>query len=162
MSTCSAKGEAGQLRSFCREGMRRSQHKSTQQQQGNAKQRAMLLRPTGTSAQASPGDPRDGASSGIQRWVHSTGPNEYTLRKAQSSSWPKAVDVNKKLPCSQGTRVYSSFIHSSIHPSIQSFIHPSNHSFIHAIKTSTYLQCPGTTVVNKTGSLLSRNYCYSM
>lgn len=81
--------------------------------------------------------PKDRGSSGIQGWIHSTGPNQYMLRKAQSYSRPRAVDVNKKLPCSHETGVYNSFIHSpihsSIHSSIQSFMHPFSHSLIHSI-----------------------------
>ena len=40
----SAKGDAGQLPSFCREGVRGSQRASTQLREGKARQRAMLLR----------------------------------------------------------------------------------------------------------------------
>ena len=112
MSACSAKGEAGQLPSLCREGMGRGRRASTPQQQGNAKQRAVLLRSIGTSAQASPGAPEDGASI--------KDPEMRSLRRPRLIH-PEEGSVLFQAwgcECEQGTRVYSSFTHSCIQESL--------------------------------------------
>lgn len=56
---------------------RGSQHPSTQQQEGRAKQRAMLLRPPGVSAQASPGGPKTGCHWGSRHGFIPQAPKIY-------------------------------------------------------------------------------------
>ena len=69
----------------------------------------------GTSAQPPLGASKMG-SVGIQRWFISQAPISTPIRRFSPIPALGTKDANRKLPCSQCTRVYCSFIH---HPSIQ-------------------------------------------
>ena len=138
----SAKGEAGQLPFFCREGVKGSRCESTQLQEGKAKQRATLLRPPGTSAQASPGGPKDG---------YHVDPEMGSLHRPQSVH-PEESSVLFQ-PWGPWMQTRNCPVLKEPESTIHSFIHPFN-------KTAAYLPNPGAMAVNKTVRISALNKQY--